>query len=114
MVWGREREDGVKMRIRVKACGVEDGDMLREIECRPGHVVFVRGVSDPTMYNASRASSVAGDDGETKILLAGQGGARGAGGVKIKIGASVGIKQPMWDVDVGGEMWTVGVDWVVL
>jgi hypothetical protein len=93
---------------------VGDGDVSREIECRPGHVVFVRGVSDPTMYNASRASSVAGDDGGMRILLAGQGSVRGAGGVKIKVGGNVGIKQPMWDVDVAGKTWTVGVDWVVL
>jgi hypothetical protein len=47
-------------------------------------------------------------------LLAGQGGARGTGGVKLRIGGSVGIRAPMWDIDVGGETWLVGVDWVVL
>jgi hypothetical protein len=26
----------------------------------------------------------------------------------------VGIRAPMWDVDVGAEKWVVGVDWVVL
>jgi hypothetical protein len=65
------------------------------------------------MYNYSRAPSVVGEDGEIRILL-GQGGARGAGGVKIRMGGVIGVRQPMWDVDVNGETWVVGVDWVVL
>jgi hypothetical protein len=73
--------------------------------------VFVRGETDPGLYNASRASGV---DSEMRVLLAGQGGARGAGGVVLKIGAHVGIRSPTWEVDVQGEMWVVGVDWVLL
>jgi hypothetical protein len=24
------------------------------------------------------------------------------------------VRAPTWDVDIGGEKWIVGVDWVVL
>ncbi|KAF2832674.1 hypothetical protein CC86DRAFT_92648 [Ophiobolus disseminans] len=114
VLWGREREDGVKMRLRVSSvsagiCGVE-----AEVECFAGHFVFVKGEVEGGMYNASRASSVAGEEGGVRVLLAGQGGARGVGGVKVRVGGVLGIKQPVWDVDVGGEGWTVGVDWVLL
>jgi hypothetical protein len=88
----------------------DDGVGVGEVDARSGGVAFVRGVCDATSYNPF--SDDAGD--EMRIWLAGQGGARGAGGVKIKVGGSVGIKQPMWDVDVAGETWVVGVDWVVL
>jgi hypothetical protein len=36
------------------------------------------------------------------------------GGVWVKKGGMVGIRVPMWDVEVGGGVWVVGVDWVVL
>jgi hypothetical protein len=36
------------------------------------------------------------------------------GGVRIKVGSLVGIRAPVWDVDVRREVWSVGVDWVVL
>jgi hypothetical protein len=117
VTWGREREDGVRLKIRVtdaagSAGKLEDGS--GEVECYPGCFVFVRGETEPGMYNYSRAPSVVGEDGEIRILLAGQGGARGAGGVKIRTGGVIGVRQPMWDVVVNGETWVVGVDWVVL
>lgn len=115
VVWGRDREDGVRIRVRVKAASSSDSqDGEAEVECFPGHFVFVRGETEPGMYNHSRAPSVVDNDGEIRILLAGQGGARGTAGVKIKIDDIVGVRAPIWNVDVGGEKWMIGVDWVTL
>lgn len=120
VVWGRDREDGVRLKVRISALsscsstGYENHEEQQEVECFPGHFVFARGDSEPGLYNASRVPSLAGDGGEMRILLAGQGGARGTGGVKIKVGGVVGIRAPMWDVEVGEEQWAMGVDWVVL
>jgi hypothetical protein len=82
--------------LKVRIVAASSADAIGEVECFPGHFVFVHG------------------EDEVRVLLAGQGGARGTGGVKLKIGGNVGIRAPMWDVDVGGETWVVGVDWVVL
>lgn len=116
ILWGREKEDGVKLKVRVTQ--VSNGNQGRgeeaEVECFPGYVAFVKGTTEPGLYNASRAPSVVGDGGEMRVLLAGQGGARGAGGVRVRVGAVVGVRAPMWEVDVGEEKWQVAVDWVVL
>ena len=115
VVYGREREDGVRLKVRVTGLGPHGrGNDEQEIECWPGGVVFLRGDTEPGMYNASRAEGMEGEELGMKILLAGQGGARGSGGLKIRVGGVVGIKAPTWDVDVGGERWTVGVDWIML
>jgi hypothetical protein len=113
VVYGREREDGFRVRVRVSGLGSERStsgggeDREEEVECWPGGVLFVRG-------DASRASSTAGEDEGLRVLLAGQGGARGSGGVKVRVGDVVGIRAPTWDIDVGEEKWMVGVDWAVL
>jgi hypothetical protein len=114
VVWGRNKEDGVRLKVRVKAASSSTSRDGAEVECFPGLFVFVRGETEPGTYNVSRASDIVGNDGETRVLLAGQGGARGTGGVKVKVGGVVGIRAPTWDVDVGGEKWVVGMDWVVL
>ncbi|KAH7412064.1 hypothetical protein DE146DRAFT_264400 [Phaeosphaeria sp. MPI-PUGE-AT-0046c] len=115
VVWGRDKEDGVKLKFRVKeaassSVSVHEGD----VECYPGHFVFVRGETDPGLYNVSRAPSVVEDNGECRVLLAGQGGARGVGGIRLRSACVVGVRAPMWEVDVGGEKWVVGVDWALL
>ena len=121
--WGREKDDGVRLRVQVRKVGAgsmhgsSSGETQREdteVECFAGGVVFVRGDTEPGLYNASRGGSVAVEDGEVKVLLAGQGGARGSGGVRVRTGCVVGVRAPMWDVDIGGETWVVGVDWVLL
>ncbi|KAF2655428.1 hypothetical protein K491DRAFT_692893 [Lophiostoma macrostomum CBS 122681] len=124
VVWGRERGDGVKIRVRVKSAnsgktGVEDRDSEAcdgnaDVDCHPGGVVFVRGETDAGLYNASRLLGSVREGGEIKVMLAGQGGARGSGGVNIKAGGSVGVRAPLWDVDLGREKWMVGVDWALL
>ena len=111
MVWGREKQDGVRLKVRISSLG-KDG--LYELECFSGSVVVVRGDTEPGLYNMSRSLSTVGEEEGTKILLAGQGGARGTGGVKIRIGCIIGIRAPTWNIDIFGENWVVGVDWVVL
>ncbi|KAF2621953.1 hypothetical protein BU25DRAFT_219359 [Macroventuria anomochaeta] len=111
IVWGREREDGVRLKARISSIG-RDG--VQEVECCPGSVVLVTGETEPGIYNAPRAESVVGEEEGVKVLLAGQRGVRGAGGVKVRVGGVVGVRAPTWDIDVCGEKWAVGVDWVVL
>ena len=107
-VWGREREDGVKVKIKVLDLGGRE-----EVECWPGGTTFVLGETEPGMYNASRAEGVVEGQG-IRVLLAGHGGARSSAGIKIGVGSIVGIRAPTWELEVGGEKWTVGVDWLVL
>ncbi|KAF2873896.1 hypothetical protein BDV95DRAFT_488849 [Massariosphaeria phaeospora] len=113
VIWGKDKEDGVRMKVRVGCLGSDRDVQRQEIDCFQGGVVFVRGETDPGAYNASRSSYLARDGGEVKLLLAGQGGSRGAG-VRIKIGAVIGLRAPLWDVDIGDEKWVFGVDWVLL
>ncbi len=122
VTWGsRQRDDGVKLRVRIS--GVSRGfekqvgearEEEEEIDCFTGGIAFVRGMTEPGMYNASRAPLGVDDDAQLRVLLAGQGGARGTGGIKVRVGGVVGIRQPLWDIDVGGEKWFVAVDWMVL
>jgi hypothetical protein len=116
VVWRREREDGVKLRIRVSGIsrGGDQGHNEDEAECYAGGVVFVRGDTEPGTYDNSRAEGVGSDNSPTRVLLAGQGGARGSEGVLVKTGSIIGIRTPMWDIDVGEDKWTVAVDWVLL
>lgn len=99
------------MRLRVRVA--ELGNKGREVDCFVGGVVLARGTTEPGMYNASRVGEGTEEFG-TRLLLAGQGGVRGAAGVKVRVGDVVGVKAPTWDIDVGGEKWVVGVEWMVL
>ena len=51
-------------------------------------------------------------------LLVGPGTGRRTGAVVgegiVREGDVVGVKRPVWEMDVAGEQWTVGVEWVVL
>ncbi|KAH6841522.1 hypothetical protein B0T12DRAFT_362626 [Alternaria alternata] len=116
MVCGGDKEDGVKLRVRVTNLS-RGGDQPQEddkVECYSGGIVFARGNTEPGMYNASRAGSTGAEDSPIRILLAGQGGARASGGVLVKTGSVVGIRAPMWEVDVGEDRWTMAVDWVLI
>lgn len=115
VVWGRDREDGVRLKVRVKAVSSSSVSQHEgDVECYPGHFVFVRGDTEPGLYNVSRAPGVVDNNGEIRVLLAGQGGARGGGLIRLKSGSVVGLRAPTWDVDVEGVKWVVGVDWVLL
>ncbi|MCJ1398711.1 hypothetical protein MMC11_001912 [Xylographa trunciseda] len=48
--------------------------------------------------------------GERWMLI---GGDR-SGGADLRRGGVVGVKRPLWEVEVGGEVWGVGVEWSVL
>ena len=115
-VSGREMEDGVRLRIRVLSLSRGGGRTRSadEVECYAGGVVFARGDTEAGLYNASRAENLSGEHTALRVLLAGQGGARGSGGVLLKTASAIGIRAPMWDVNVGEERWTVAVDWVLL
>lgn len=111
--------DGEEMR---ESCADADGkgeetrarDATSEVECFAGGVVLAAGETDAGMYNASRNVG-GGTQHGVRMLLAGQGGVRGvAGGVRLRVGDVVGVRAPTWEVDVGGEVWVVAVDWAVL
>lgn len=107
----------MKVRVSGILSSSHDRDGEEAVECYPGGAVFVFGDVEAGAGGMngypSRVSSGVGDEG-VRLMLAGQGGARGTGGVKVRIGSSLGVRAPLWDVDVGGEKWIVGVDWVVL
>ena len=95
--WTRDKDEGVRLKVRIEGLGGRE-----RVECVGGGVVFMRGCVE------------VGDGAEVSVMLAGMGGARGVTNVVIETGCLVGIRAPMWNVDVGGETWTVGVDWAVL
>ncbi|KAL6161686.1 hypothetical protein ACJBU6_00791 [Exserohilum turcicum] len=112
----REKEDGVKMRIRVRGLsrgGAREAEM-QDIGCYAGGVVFARGEIEPGVGSALRASTLAVENGAVRLLLAGQGGARSARGVKVRVGNVIAVRAPTWEIDVGLEKWLVAVDWVVV
>lgn len=119
VVWGREREDGVKLRVRVREVGGAAVDAggdggASSVECFPGGIVFVTGELVDERSNTSKSGSVRHEDSLVGLLLAGVGGARGKTGVKLSKGVLLGIRAPAWEIDIAGEMWTVGVDWMLL
>ncbi|KAF2260022.1 hypothetical protein CC78DRAFT_536640 [Lojkania enalia] len=117
VIWGRDKEDGVKLKLKISSVRGRKGDSEDgDIDCFPNSIAFVRGDKDAGVYNLSRMTSTShrGGEGKTRLLLGRQGGTRSSGGVKVKIGDVIGIRAPFWDVDIGNEKWTVGVDWVIL
>lgn len=59
----------------------------------------------------------AGVGGKGWVLI-GPGSRAGAGvavgGGNVSKGDVVGVKRPVWEMNVAGELWTVGVEWAVL
>lgn len=115
VVWGRDKEDGVQMKIRVASATGGRGGSEAEVECWPGGVVFVRGTTD---LGLTPSDATHDNYTETRIMLAGQGGVRGKGGVRVGAGRIVGVRAPIWDVHVGTgekmEKWLVAVEWIIL
>lgn len=59
------------------------------------------------------------EEGEGKgWVLIGPGTSAGAGvavsGENVKNGDVVGVKRPVWEMKIAGELWSVSVDWAVL
>lgn len=48
--------------------------------------------------------------GERGWILAGRGRGEGV----VEVGCVVGVKEPIWEVEIEGERWRVGVEWKVL
>lgn len=102
---GREREEGVRLRVRLgdvrAGYGAEPHSEAAEagIEGFVGGVVFAK---EETDRGRSRG-----------VVLIGQAG-RGTSEKRVRKGSTVGVRAPCWDVDVRGEKWVVGVDWIVL
>ena len=106
------------MKIKVRVSSIRSGSAQREgeeaVECYPGGVVFVSGAAEAGAgWLNGYASKLVGDE-VVRVMLAGQGGARGAGSVRVGVGNLLGVRAPTWDVEIGGEKWIMGVDWVVL
>ena len=38
----------------------------------------------------------------------------GRGEAEVRVGCAVGVREPTWEIDIGGESWRVGVEWKVL
>lgn len=109
--YGSNREDGVKVRLKVRTVSSGKHFAVSEVECFPGGCVFVGGDTEPGLYNASRSP---GESGQMKVLLAGTGKTRTRECVRIGVGSVVGIRAPMWDISIQEEMWLVALDWTVL
>jgi len=76
--------------------GVGGGDVVRlrveEVSGGGGNVVLVRG---------------AGDGRRMMLMGCGRGG-------EVRTGVVVGVRAPVWEVEVLGEKWGVGVEWKVI
>jgi hypothetical protein len=101
------------VKLRVRLSGMRSGKTRltaecadEGIECYAGGSVFAKGVADGRSHST--------DEQEVKVMLAGQGGARGAGHVRLRKGDVVGVRAPFWHIDVDSEKWLVAVDWSVL
>lgn len=109
--YGPNKQDGVKVKVRVKTIMSGSGHEESEVDCYPGGVVFVDGDTEPGLYNASRATS---EQGGIKVLLSGNGTTRAKESLRIRSGNVIGVRAPLWDVDIAGQTLMVGMDWVVL
>ncbi|KAF2020164.1 hypothetical protein BU24DRAFT_419743 [Aaosphaeria arxii CBS 175.79] len=115
MPWSRDKDDGVKFKLRITETGGVSGNN-GEVECYNGGWTMVKGETDVGLYNASRLLDNVAEDGSTYVLLAGKGGSRGAGGIRVRVGSVVGLRPPFWDIDMGvdGRKCVIGVDWLLL
>ncbi|KAH8711787.1 hypothetical protein GQ44DRAFT_763017 [Phaeosphaeriaceae sp. PMI808] len=94
--YARDADHGVKVRLRV--CCIAEG--VDVVECLPHGFVLVEG----------KGEGVSGE--MERMVLVGRGGARGV--VRIGRGDVIVVRGPVWDVDVCGEKWVVGVEWGVM
>ncbi|KAF2271735.1 uncharacterized protein EI97DRAFT_258218 [Westerdykella ornata] len=118
VVWGREKEDGVKLRVRIEEVmfgkdGLRGRGTDEGVDCFPGGVVFVKGGTN-IGTDCSLQSPAVEDCRRVRVLLAGNGGASRSKRVRLHARDIVGIRAPLWEVDVGNKKWMVGVDWAIL
>ena len=128
VVWGRDKEDGVKMRVHVLSVtpgrigrGRSDD---RGVECVPGGVVLIHGTTDsiedeaPKALDAMQVDEEPSGGANVRIMLAGQGVTGGRGAIWVKPGGVVGVRAPIWDVCLSEgeetEKWLVAVEWVII
>lgn len=104
----------VRLRISCLARGGAHERSTQEVECHAGGIAFAKGETQVVIDGTSRATGITSPGEDYNILLAGQGGTRGLGGITVKIGTVIGVRAPTWEIDVGDEKWLVAVDWVVL
>lgn len=105
------REDGIKVKVRLTSIASGEEDDKNKTTCYVGGITFVRGETDPSLYNASRAAS---EHGEIRVMLAGTGNIKSRESIRLLRDSTVGIRAPIWDIDIGDEKWMVGLDWVIL
>ncbi|EFQ87416.1 hypothetical protein PTNB73_04697 [Pyrenophora teres f. teres] len=111
---GRDREHGVAVKVRITGIATSGTRAVGRdgVACYPGRVVFARAcIVQDAVYDVS---STAHGDEEVSILLVGQGGVRGSGGVLVKMGSVLGVRVPTWHVHVQGDKCLVAVDWILL
>ena len=41
-------------------------------------------------------------------------GGAGREGNEARVGSKIGVREPVWEVEISGEAWKVGVEWKVL
>ncbi|KAL9626023.1 MAG: hypothetical protein Q9204_007646, partial [Flavoplaca sp. TL-2023a] len=97
----RRKEEEWDVVLRVGAVGEGDG----------GRVVLIQesGVMDGDGEEMGFRGGIREEKGRRKWMLAG-----GDDDRKIRMGMMIGIRRPVWDVEVKGVVWGVGVDWGLL
>lgn len=85
----------------VSGGGHGDGNAIR----------FVRGVRREAVDSRAGGWDAAG---EKRFLLVGSGKGGGGGREGVKRGDVLEIRALVWEVDLEGERWVVGVDWGVV
>ena len=97
----RKREQEWDVVFRVGAVGEGEG----------GRVVLIQesGAMDGDWEEMGFMGSIGEDKGRRRWMLAGGNNDR-----KIRVGMMIGIRRPVWEVEVKGVVWVVGADWGVL
>lgn len=89
--------------------GDGDGVRIRVLDVRGAGVVLVRGM---LMGGSGGGGTSAGGEGLRNWMLVGCGG-RERERVRVESGMVVVVRAPVWEVEVRGERWGVGVEWRV-
>lgn len=94
-----------------------------EFRVRVREVRPQRGVGTGMVLVREQVEDVDGEEEEGKgwvLIGPGTGTGWGAGvrigvsGGDVRKGDVVGVRRPVWEMEVAGEQWTVGIDWALL